>query len=198
MHCEEARGRLIDRLDGPAIDAAELAAHLESCQECRELENDILAMESQARVWHDINPPRWNPDPGPWQAPPDRIGGWAPHWLRLIRQWFPVLASSAALLLAAGIYLQGDRPGAPQAPTAAAAPQTAAPATEALLATSRRERQQEMEALTALLKAEMDRRSLETEQSLKYIISHQIQSQRELESMRGRLMQTEANAREQL
>lgn len=55
-----------------------------------------------------------------------------------------------------------------------------------------------MKALTTLLKAEMDRRSLETEQSLKYIVSHQIQSQRQLDALRGRLQATQAVPPEQL
>ena len=195
MHCDEARDNLLDRLDIPAAERPELTAHLEGCEECRALSEDIRAMQSQARVWHDVNPPPWNADSRAWREPGGSRAA-SPSWLGLIQQWFPVLASTAALLLALGIYL--DEPAANDAPSpeVAIAPRAGDPAAgeaaaEALLAAGRRERRQEIEALTALLKAEMDRRSLETEESLKYIISHQIQSQRELEAMRGRLMPAE-------
>jgi len=223
MHCDDARACLLGRLDHPATEAgAALVGHLEDCADCRALEDDILAMQSQARVWHELNPPPWNPAPlGAPGTGGDRSA--STRWLYLIQQWFPVLASTAALLLAAGIYLQvgeprtRDTPGGvadgaflqgdvaqtdpqprEQVSGASASPELPTPTAEALLVASRRERQQEMEALSALLKAEMDRRSLETEQSLKYIISHQIQSQRELEAMRGQLMRTESNGSEQL
>ena len=40
-----------------------------------------------------------------------------------------------------------------------------------------------------LLKAEMDRRSLETAESLRYVITHQIQEQRELDDLSLRIRQ---------
>jgi hypothetical protein len=209
MHCDGVRARLLDQLDDPAAGTtpgADLDAHLESCDECRSLRDDILTMQSRARVWHELEPPPWNADP--WPRGSARAGTTRPHWLApgwlgLVQQWFPVVASSAALLLAVSIYWgnepRGNEPRARDpAPVTSAANPAGAPPVEQLLAASRQERQQEMEALTALLKAEMDRRSLETEQSLKYIISHQIQSQRELESMRGRLRQAEMTPSEQL
>jgi len=191
MHCDEARDDLLERLDTPAVESPELAAHLEGCEECRALCDDIRAMQSQARVWHDVNPPPWTADVRSWhEAGRPRSAG--SPWLGLLQQWFPVVASTAALLLALGIYLDEPAPRDTPVGEVATVPQVRNPAaTEALLAASRRERRQEMEALTALLKAEMDRRSLETEESLKYIISHQIQSQRELEAMRGRLVATD-------
>ena len=190
MHCDEARDRLLDRLDEPSRDSPELSTHLETCNDCQELAGDILAIESQSRVWHDIAPPPWHARAQPW---PDR-GGTRPAmapWAGLVQQWFPLAASTAALLLALGLYLPDRATSQAPLPLPGTVQAGAAPAADALLAASRRERRQEMEALTALLKAEMDRRSLETEESLRYIIAHQIQSQRELESMRGRLVATE-------
>ncbi len=55
------------------------------------------------------------------------------------------------------------------------------------LDTNRTQRQQELEVLVRLLKGEMDRRSLETEESLRYVIAHQIQGQRELDDLYERV-----------
>lgn len=198
MHCDEARATLFDRLEGAAAPAAaaQLDAHLETCDDCRQLGGEIQAMQAQARVWHELSPPPWNPDPGFSAAPSRRRGS---GWLDAVQRWFPVLASAAALLLVAAVHWQERQAQQPAAASTAAPLEPAAlPAAEQLLAASRQERQREMEALAALLKAEMDRRHLDTEESLKYIISHQIQSQRQIEAMRGQLQQAVANPAEQL
>ena len=44
--------------------------------------------------------------------------------------------------------------------------------------------------LSQLLKAEMDRRSLETEESLRYVIAHQVQEQAELDELRALVRKT--------
>lgn len=196
MHCEQAQAALLDDPDRPASEhAVALAEHLESCAECRALQNDVLTMQSRARVWHELGAPPWNPDPRPWQA---GAGPRLPWWQNVVQQWLPLAASTAALLLAVSVYRQ-QAPVPEKAPEALiASGPAAAPAGAAAIAASRRERQQEMEALTTLIKAELDRQELETEQSLKYIIAHQIQSQRDLEDMRGRLLKTAGAGPEQM
>jgi hypothetical protein len=184
MYCEDARESLFARLDGAPADQEALQAHLETCADCQALSRDMQGLAAQARVWHDVTPPRWNPHPAAWRTGAPAWTG-REGWRQWLQQWFPPLASAAALLLAAGLYLQSSN-GVPAGTTPAATDVPAAPANQ-VLAVSRQERQQELEALPALLKAEMDRRSLETEQSLKYIISHQIQSQRQLDSLGKRL-----------
>lgn len=193
MHCERARAALLEHLDqgsNPGLDA-ELQAHLTACQECTTFSHDLQNLQAQVRVWYDLTPPAWNPAPAGWTA----ASGWtaaarpgtAIGWRALVTQWLPVAASTAALLLAAGLFWR-NQPQAPAETPVAEAPPAAA--VKELLAASRQERQQDMEALTALLKAEMDRRSLETEESLKYVISHQIQSQRQLDALRERLSES--------
>ena len=58
---------------------------------------------------------------------------------------------------------------------------------QSVLDSNRTQRQQDLEALARLLKGEMDRRSLETEESLRYVIAHQIQSQQELDDLYQRV-----------
>lgn len=194
MHCERARAALLEHLDqgsNPGLDA-ELQGHLTACEECTTFSHDLQNLQAQARVWHDLTPPPWNPAPAVWTA----TAGWraaaspgaAIGWRALVTQWLPVAASTTALLLAAGLFWR-NQPAPAETPVAEVPP---AAAVNELLAASRQERQQDMKALTALLKAEMDRRSLETEESLKYVISHQIQSQRELDALRDRLSESAA------
>jgi hypothetical protein len=200
MHCEEATATLLDQLDQPADPVsmpAELEHHLDGCDECRALQQDIAGMRAQARVWHDLEPPTWNPDPSPWQHGERASLGFTAAWQRLVQLWLPLAASTAALLLVVNVY-RLDGPAPSQVPQPQIAELANSPAAQALLAASRRERQREMEALTALLKAELDRQEAQTEESLKYLISHQIQSQRELDAVRGRLLQTDVRGTEQL
>lgn len=198
MHCESARDALLERLDrpldGPGTRALE--THLEDCGECRALAAELADLGAQARVWHELSPPPWNPTAGlqaDTPAPPAA-------WYAVVTTWFPTLASAAALLLAVTVFLGGGpAPELPPARAPASAGSAAdGPAVEQLLAATREERRQELQALTTLLKAEMDRRSVETEQSLKYVISHQIQSQRALESIRSRLEPAAPATSEQL
>jgi len=181
MHCDRARDALLERLDRPLDTAAATAleAHLDGCADCRELATGIADLETQARVWHELPPPPWNPAAG---LVADASASPGRGWHAVITTWFPTLASAAALLLALTVFLRsGADPGA-ELPAQTAAAEPAGAAVEQLLAATRAEREQELEALTTLIKAEMDRRSLETEQSLKYVISHQIQRQRPLDS----------------
>ena len=48
---------------------------------------------------------------------------------------------------------------------------------------SRKQRQEELQALLKMLKAEMDRRSIETEESLRFVITNQLHGQEELDEL---------------
>jgi hypothetical protein len=58
---------------------------------------------------------------------------------------------------------------------------------QALQQANRDQRERELQSLATLLKAEMDRRTLETEQSLRYVIAHQIQGQQDLDELYQRV-----------
>ena len=156
------------------------------------LSEDELAMidhwNNQAELWHDENVPAW-------KAPKIETESF---WLGL-RQWFPTFASAAALAMVAILYIQqpneagvlptqsdvsaqySDLPPLPKA--------TQAAMVETMLQSSRDERQQELQALLAVIKGEMDRRSTETEDSLRYVISHQLQGQKQLQSLYQQVVQ---------
>jgi hypothetical protein len=163
----------------------QLNDHLEHCAECRSDLESLNDLSLQAEVWHDLPAP-------PWQAPGVR-GTFS--WDGL-QQWFPSLASALALILVAGLYLQP--PTLSMSAPAETARNTAAPAygaaaqpvaanadanMDTLLTNNRLERQQELQALVQLLTAEMDRRNEETQESLRYVIAHQIQGQREIDDL---------------
>ena len=183
MRCEEARLMLFDYQDRTLSQTArtQLSEHLEHCAECRSDLESLNDLSLQAQVWHDLPAP-------PWQAPGVR-GNFS--WAGL-QQWFPSLASAQALILVAGLYLQQPPPpaGLPADTSRRSAPPIAGGAAlpvgsnvEALQTSNRLERQQELQALVQLLTAEMDRRNEETEESLRYVIAHQIQGQREIDDL---------------
>lgn len=184
MQCEDARASLFEYADG-SLSAAErerMTAHLEQCPSCAGDFEVITDLARQASVWHDEPVPDWRP---PRVAPPAHLTGF--------RQWFPSLASALALILVISLYLQ-PQPAAVEPPSAATAGQPAgAPDTggpgvinaslETALSRNRLERRQELQALVALLRAEMDQRSEETQESLRYVIAHQLQGQREIDDL---------------
>ena len=183
MRCEDARHRLFDYVDQALADRehTELVEHLDSCSGCR---SDLEAMNDltlQAEVWHDLPAPRWQP---PRVAARYDLGGF--------QQWFPSLASAMALILVVGMYLQPPpstppiTSGAGQsvaAPRPTGTPLPVSTGGETLQVSNRLERQQELQALVQLLRAEMDRRNEETEESLRYVIAHQLQGQQEIDDL---------------
>ncbi len=190
MRCDEARDVLLRQLDEAAAPEIrrDLDSHLDACRECRTTADDIAVMRARARVWHEVVPPPWNPAPGLAETPRHAGRPSAAGWRAALLRWLPPLASGAALLLALAAWLNpaaAPEAGAGPLPGADAAAGNASVAE--LLQAAREERRQELEALSTLLKAEMDRRDLATQQSLKYVIVHQIESQRELDRLRGRL-----------
>jgi anti-sigma factor RsiW len=207
MHCEQAKSLLFDFADEqlPATVQQQLDAHLQQCADCQTALAGIVELQTQANAWHEVAVPAW-------QAP--RIE--SRFDLRLFTQWFPTLASCAALIMVTLLFLR--TPDVASSSSPAGAPDGAAPEvfpaetraaslsaaaafndwasqwesrqnvnqtllTRSLLEASRLQRQQELEALARLIKAEMDRRSLETEDSLKYLITHQVRSQKEFDEL---------------
>ncbi|MCZ6641451.1 MAG: zf-HC2 domain-containing protein, partial [Gammaproteobacteria bacterium] len=188
MHCEHVQSLLFEYADLQLAQNTreELSEHLDTCPQCSEDYASILEMESRAQVWHDLPAPSW-------QVP--KI---ASHLnFSLFTQWFPSLASASALVLVGILYFA--EPGAE--PRLALPPVSAPPYTQAVnlqdidqeilmqtvLDSNRAQRRQDLEAIARLLKGEMDRRSLETEESLRYVIAHQIQSQQELDDLYQRV-----------
>lgn len=188
MHCEHVQSLLFEYADGLLAQdtRGEVSEHLTTCPHCSADHASILEMESQARVWHDLPAPAW-------QVPkiPSRLD------FSQFTQWFPSLASAAALVLVGALYFKD--PGSE--PKLALPPASTPLSTELVslqdleqrnlmqtaLDTNRAQRQQELEALVRLLKGEMDRRSLETEESLRYVIRYQLQSQRDLDDLYERM-----------
>ncbi len=192
MHCEHVQSLLFEYADLLLAQTTldQVSEHLASCAQCSADHDSILEMESQASVWHDLPAPAW-------QIPkvPSRFD------FSQFTLWFPSLASTAALVLVGVLYFQapGSEPGLVLPPGSAAT--YTSPLTEAVdlpgldqgnlmqtaLDTNTAQRKRELEALVRLLKGEMDRRSLETEESLRYVIAHQIQGQRELDDLYQRV-----------
>ena len=128
-----------------------------------------------------------------------------PTFWRDWRQWFPVAASATALALAAAslFHTQTDPTNTLPNETVAAnsralvqaelaqwrqafEAQSAADRTrliDAMMAANRAQREQELAALAATLKQEMDRRAFETEDSLRYLVTHQVQGERRLNDL---------------
>ena len=187
MHCEHVQSLLFEYADLQLAQETrdEVGEHLTTCQQCSEDYASILEMKSQAQVWHDLPAPSW-------QVPKiaSRLD------FSLFIQWFPSLASASALVLVGVLYFDSGSEPQLRLPPTSAPPYTQAlmlPAidqeylVQAVLDSSRTQYQQDLESLVRLLKGEMDRRSLETEESFRYVIAHQIQSQRELDDLYQRV-----------
>ncbi|MEQ8691017.1 MAG: hypothetical protein RIC89_09325, partial [Pseudomonadales bacterium] len=62
-------------------------------------------------------------------------------------------------------------------------PQATQAAFNDALETNREQRKQELQTLLGILTAEMNRRSIETEESLRFLVSSQLQGQQELDQL---------------
>ena len=184
MLCEQANPLLVEYGSGElsAQVALEVEQHLAHCTDCQQEFTAISNIANLAREWHDEVPAAWHPP---------QIEG--RDWRESFRQWFPSFASAAALAMVGLLYIQmpgtngtlptgstpaGDYQTLPELPKA-----TQAAMVEQVMENSREQRQEELQALLKILKAEMDRRSIETEESLRYVITHQIQGQQELDEL---------------
>jgi hypothetical protein len=185
MLCEHANPQLVDFAAQELSSAihAEVEQHLVSCETCQSDYAAIVEWRTMASNWHDEVVPDWKP-----MAVPGR------DLFENFRQWFPTAISTAALAMATLIFVQtpqtdlGTLPTSqPQAVNFEALPplpqaQQAA-MVQSVMEGSREQRQGELQALLKILKAEMDRRSIETEESLRYVISHQLQGQEEMDEL---------------
>lgn len=196
MRCDQTQTLLFDYVDDRLADQVrmEVGDHLETCSNCQSDYQGILDLQAQANVWHDLPVPKWQPPAIPGRSLFDNF-----------QQWFPSLASAAALLGVLAIYV-GQPASAPVPaldPVAATdyagrgvpvaygsgGDYSANPELESLMLDNRSQRQAELRALVRLLRLEMDRRSEETEESLRYVIAHQLQGQREIDDLYDRLQQ---------
>ncbi len=213
MRCDEA-GPLIPELTEGRLSGetqSTLERHLDDCEDCRSIADQVAAWNRDAVMWDEIAPPAWQVNVG---HRPQRSFQWPSFF-----QWFPVATSAAALALVAAVFVGQGGPAAPDSvvprgPTIAGATPnvgTTLPVSfdttrdsqyealqqqlddrlavdqslllQAVLEANRTQRQQEMEALVKVLKAEMDRKSFETDESLRYVISHQLQEQERVDEL---------------
>jgi hypothetical protein len=198
MLCDQAQSLLFDYVDDHLPDQVRLDVgdHIETCTDCQADYQGILALQSQASLWHDLPAPQWQPPAMPGKS-----------IFEAFQQWFPSLASAAALIAVAVLYIgqpstdvTGTVPTPVSFPADSAGGNNFPPAglpvvytgdngLETIMLDNRMQRQEELQALVRLLRSEMDRRSEETEESLRYVIAHQIQGQREINDLYDRLLQ---------
>lgn len=208
MHSDEQiRDLLFDYVDD-VLDLETRRAVSERLEASAELQADyalILDAHNRAQVWHEIPAPHWNP--------PRIVSQTRWPWESLnLLQWFPTAASATALLLVVAIYFRGPDVATP----AIATPTAAFPVTQptlqqdlqqasfedpaqtafaqVLLETGRQQRREELTSMMKFITAEMNKRSIETEESLRYIISHQIQEQQDLDELYDQVQRIAAPA----
>ena len=194
MNCDEAGPRLFELMEETASGEAqkELAQHVSGCAECSAALAAIREWRELAGAWKDAPAPRWR-----------RPALERPAFWRDWRQWFPVAASAAALVVAGAVLLRAPAaqptPADPFEAASQVRPNTQsaqwrrelearseadrALLVQAVLEANRSQREQELAALAAMLKGEMDRRAFETERSLRYIVTHQVQDERRLNDL---------------
>ncbi len=191
MRCEQANPLLIEYTtqELPSEQMTAIDAHVDECSTCQADLSAIAAWQAMAKTWHEESPPNWQPQP--------LFTTGTGNFMEAFRTWFPTFASAAALVLVTVMFvnpptLNGTLPTSgttpadyddlPRLPKA-----TEAAVVQSVLDSSRDERGAEIQALLKVLKAEMDKRSIETEESLRYIITHQIQGQQEVDELYQRV-----------
>lgn len=184
MLCEDANLNLVDYAEG-SLDTellGDLQSHLETCATCQADYAAIHEWQSMAQNWHDEIPKGW-------QIP--KIESQRPDVWEGLRQWFPTFASATALVLVTVMYFNQPLPNGILPGTSSASIETLpqlpqaqqAAVVDSVLESSREQRKEELNALLQYLTAEMNRRSIETEESLRFLVSSQIQGQKELDGL---------------
>lgn len=213
MNCDEAGPLLAELADGTldAATARRVQDHIEGCDDCFSLAATLGAWQRQAREWEDL--------PAPMillPHMPSRRRGWRlPSWPAELRWWqlLPTAASLGALALAFVAFVRAGSPDAEAPPMMAATPVPAnaqvlnatfdewqqdfqhrlevdqSLIVQAVMVANEDRRQRELDALTRLLKAEMDRQALETDQSLRYVVAHQLKEQERVDQLAMQLQQ---------
>ncbi len=197
MHCNTAQALLLEYVAGELSppQQIDLEQHLSGCDQCRAELATVTALHTNAATlaadWMDETiPPHLQARQALQTTRPKK------SWDEYFRLWFPSFASATALVLIAVLYFQLPTagPSLPGPNTANRAanydqlpplPQSATQAAlvQSVLESSQEQRAKEIQALLKVLKAEMDKRSIQTEESLRYIISHQIQGQQEMDEL---------------
>ena len=187
MDCDEVRAKLVDYAEGllPDAEARDLEASLANCEDCQSDLAAIAQFRTMATNWHDEVPKAWT-------IPALDRPSYLEQFFSGFRQWFPTFASATALVLVTVMYVQppvadeaanlpsrspADYSNLPELPQATQA------AFDNVLQNDRELRKQELQSLLEILTAEMNRRSLETEDSLRFLVSSQIEGQRELDHL---------------
>lgn len=207
MDCDQAGPLLVEFAEGSVDEqtARRIREHVDSCDDCSGVLATVAAWQGHAMAWED--------EPAPVLLVPHRrrrgrrfdpAGLFGGDWLPPSR-WLPAAASVAALALATAAFLRsGPGPApAPQQPLAAEPSGQFMNAgfdewredfeqrievdrsllLEAVLVANDDRRQRELEALVRVLKAQMDRQALETNESLRYVVAHQLQEQERLDEL---------------
>ncbi len=195
MHCETANAQLVEYASGELspVTRVDVEQHVSGCATCQADLAAIQTLQGMAESWQDEALPPHPAGRHSAAALTPRQQAHGPGWLDQFRIWFPTFASAAALVLVAVVYIQQPADnGMLPSQTAGAGyealprlPQTATQAAlvQSVLESSKEQRAKEIQALLKVLKAEMDKRSIQTEESLRYIITHQIQGQQELDEL---------------
>ncbi|MYE24983.1 MAG: zf-HC2 domain-containing protein [Gammaproteobacteria bacterium] len=213
MNCDEAGPLLAELADG-TLDAAvarRVQAHIEGCDDCFSLAGTLGVWQRQAEAWEDM--------PAPMillPHMPSRRRGWRlPPWPTDLRWWqlLPTAASLGALALALVAFVRAGSPDSEALPAMAATPLPAnaqvlhasfdewqqdfqhrlevdqSLIVQAVMVANEDRRQRELDALARLLKAEMDRQALETDQSLRYVVAHQLKEQERVDQLAVQVQQ---------
>ena len=188
MDCKEAHSLLVEYAEGtlPADLHQAVEEELHRCADCQAEYETITSLQSMAINWHDEQPAAW-------KIPEIEQSNSVTDWLDGFRNWFPTFASATALVLVSVMYFGDDSTSGelPQSQVASGGydtlpelPQAQQAAfVDSVLETSREQRQEEFSALLEYITAEMNRRSIETEESMRFILSSQIEGQKELDQL---------------
>ena len=207
MNCEEAGPLLAELADGTlaAATARRVQEHTEGCDDCFSLATTLGAWQRLVQDWEDL--------PAPVillpHVPSRRRRLRWPSWPVNVNWWqvVPTAASLGALVLAAVAFMRAGSPLPDNPPVMAATPVPASPQVlnatfdewqqdfqhrlevdqslivQAVMVANEDRRQRELDALARLLKAEMDRQALETDQSLRYVVAHQLREQERMDQL---------------
>jgi hypothetical protein len=222
MRCDDAREHLFDYADD-RLDAylrRGLDEHLETCDECAAQLEELRGFSRLAAAWRDEPlPPGTSPvaRPDPTHSglrPPGGFLQWLPlaagvvlALLVLMRAELDVNDSGWRLSFGSQAEMErrlDDRLASFQSEqrlmlgelrVAQLADQEII--ARGLVTSTREVRLQELQALSAMFAAEMDRRSRETDDSLRYLVEYQLRDQDEIERLSRDLMQIRYNGENQ-
>lgn len=204
MRCDRAREVLFEYRTGllAAAEREEVAGHLNECEMCRRQLADLTSFEVTARDWQDLEPPLWDPR--------SVIPGAPPGMARLAVRWLPLAAALVLTVFVAagtefgrtpdGFYVRFgvEEPSPPEARAEAATADELQSAIdrlraqqsmeqellrEALMTASSSQRRRELEAMLALVRAQLDEHAEDTRDSLRFVIDLQRRDQQRLSEL---------------